>query len=87
MAVSNEMKDIGCALALMLFLGVLLLILRKPLAEGFYNSGAARCGVDMAPCSGSLKCVNGFCADTQPKAAYEKKPVPLVPKGFTLPFY
>lgn len=81
------MKDIGCALALMLFLGFLLLILRKPISEGFYNSDAARCGVDLAPCSGTLKCINGFCADTEPKAAYEKDPVPLMPSGFTLPFY
>jgi len=80
------MKDIGCALTLMFVLGLLLLILRKPLSEGFTSDGAARCGVDMAPCDAGLKCVNGFCAKTEPRAAYDKEPVPLLPQGYSVPY-
>ena len=83
---TGEMKDIGCALALMFVLGLLLVILRKPLAEGFYSGDATRCGVDMPPCANGLKCVNGFCADTAPRAAYDKDPVPLLPQGYSVPF-
>ena len=86
MALTSEMKDIGCALALMFVLGLLLLILRKPIAEGFTDGGASRCGVDMAPCNSGLKCVNGFCAQTEPRAAYEKNPVPLLPQGYSVPY-
>ena len=80
-----DLKDIGCALALLLGLGILLLLLRTPLSEGF-QSGASRCGVGMSPCPGSLKCINGFCAKTDPIRAYETHPVPMLPDGESYPY-
>ena len=85
MALSAEMKDIGQVLLLMFALGLLLVILRKPISEGFTSSGASRCGMDFGPCEAGLKCVNGFCAQTEPKAAYDKEPVPLAPQGILSP--
>jgi hypothetical protein len=80
MALTSEMKDIGQVLILMLILGLLLVFLRKPLSEGFTSGGSARCGVDLG-----LKCINGFCTLTEPKAAYDKQPVPLAPQGVLSP--
>lgn len=85
MALTSEMKDIGQVLILMLILGLLLVFLRKPLSEGFASGGSARCGVDLGPCDAGLKCINGFCAKTEPKAAYDKEPVPLAPQGVLSP--
>jgi len=79
------MKDIGCALALIFGLGLILLLIGKPISEGF-ESGAPRCGVGMAPCPGSLKCINGFCAATDPIRAYEENPVPMLPDGEAYPY-
>jgi hypothetical protein len=87
MAKTDEWKDLGYTLALMFVLGLLLIFLQKPISEGFTSKDtAARCGVDMPPCSGHLKCVNGFCAATEPRAAYEKNPVPLQPQGYSVPY-
>ena len=85
MALTNEMKDIGRVLLLMFALGLLLVILGKPISEGFASGGSARCGVDLAPCDAGLKCINGFCAQTEPKAAYDKEPVRLAPQGILSP--
>ena len=87
MALTNEMKDIGQVLLLMFALGLLLVILRKPIAEGFSGGGASRCGMDFGPCEAGLKCVNGFCAQTEPRAAYEKDPVPLLQGGAPVPYF
>jgi hypothetical protein len=86
MALSAEMKDIGQVLLLMFALGLLLVILRKPIAEGFSSGRASRCGMDFDPCEAGLKCVNGFCAQTEPKAAYEKELVPLLSEGAPVPY-
>ena len=48
---------------------------------------AIPCGVDKAPCPGHLKCVNGFCAVTEPKRAYETEPIQLLPDGASLPYF
>ena len=77
-------NDVTYVLAFMLVLGVLLIFLGKPLSEGFTDT--IPCGVDKAPCPGLLKCVNGFCAATAPKRAYEKQPVPMLPEGGAYPF-
>jgi hypothetical protein len=87
MALTNEMKDIGQVLLLMFALGLLLVILRKPIAEGFSSGGANRCGIDLGPCEAGLKCVNGFCAQTEPREAYEKEPVPLLNQGGSFPYF
>ncbi len=78
------MKDLACALGLLVLLGLLLLMLRGPLAEGF--TGAAHCGVDM-PCSGGLKCINGFCAKVDPLPLQNPSPVPLLPDGGPAPYF
>ena len=85
MALTNEMKDICRVLLLMFVLGLLLVILGKPICEGFASGGSTRCGVDLEPCGAGLKCINGFCAKTEPKAAYDKEPVPLAPQGVLSP--
>lgn len=83
-----DWNDVKGALVLIFVLGLLLVLLGKPLSEGFSTSSdAIACGVDKAPCPGLLKCVNGFCAITEPKRAYEETPVPLLPDGVALPYY
>lgn len=50
--------------------------------EGFYAAppGAPRCGVDIPSCENQpeMKCLNGYCQDTQP---------PRLPFGTGLPVY
>lgn len=82
-----DWNDIKGALILIFILGLLLVLLGKPISEGFASGEAIACGVDKAPCPGHLKCVNGFCASTEPKRAYEANPVPLLPDGAALPYY
>ena len=71
-------RDLVQALLLILVLGLLVLAFRS-YDEGF--TGATPCGVDKAPCSADLKCVNGFCARTEPTRLYEKEPVKMLPDG------
>ncbi len=78
-------KDIMYALVLIGVLGLLLLFFGKPMSEGFVNV-PIRCGVD-EPCSGHLKCINGFCAATDPMPVVEKDPVPLLPPGAPAPYF
>jgi hypothetical protein len=86
MELSGQWKDLGYILILLFILGLVLVFLEKPISEGFGNQ-AIKCGVDMAPCAGHLKCVNGYCAETEPKAAHESNPVPLLPEGVPVPFF
>ena len=79
-----DMYDIGCTLALLAFLGFLLLLLRRPLTEGFMSE-SIQCHAD-SPCPGHLKCINGFCAKTDPKALYVNDSLPLLPSGTAYPF-
>ena len=84
MAKPVDLYDIGCALGAILVLGLLLILLRKPLSEGF--TGPAACGVDN-PCSGHLKCVNGFCAKTDPVGVKEENPIPMLQPGSPFPYF
>lgn len=84
MAKPVDIYDIACALGLVLGLGLILLVLRKPLSEGF--TGYTSCGVDN-PCSGHLKCINGFCAKTDPIGVKEENPVPLLSPGSPFPYF
>ncbi len=77
-------QDMLSLLALFLFLGLLLYIFQTPLSEGF--ASAQRCDVDN-PCSGHLKCINGFCAKTDPVSVKEASPVPLLPPGSPAPYF
>lgn len=82
----KDTKDLLYILLLLGGLGFLLLVLGKPLSEGF-ASGPQRCNVDN-PCSGLLKCVNGFCADTaRVPIVKEEDPVPLLPSGGAAPYF
>ena len=49
------MKDLCLALGLIFVLGLVLVFLRSPVAEGFYSGGSAMnaCGADM-PCVGGI---------------------------------
>lgn len=78
------MNDIACALGLIFVLGLILVVLNKPLSEGFTNNAIA-CGLNH-PCQHPYKCLNGFCAKTDPRALYEKNPVPVLPDGQPLPY-
>jgi hypothetical protein len=80
------MKDILCTVSLLLFLGVLVLVFRKMSEEGFVG-GPPRCGVEYGPCSGHLKCINGFCAETAPKRVREEAPIELLPPGSPAPYF
>ena len=82
-----DWNDVKGALLLMFVLGLLLVFLGKPVSEGFSNMDAIPCGVDKAPCPGHLKCVNGFCAVTEPKRAYETESIQLLPDGTSLPYF
>ena len=52
--------------------------------EGF--EGAQRCGV-CNPCSGFLKCINGFCAQTGRVEIKENDPVPMLEPGSPAPYF
>ena len=80
------MKDLGYCLGLILVLGLLLVFLGRPMCEGFDGGQAARCDVDM-PCPGHLKCINGFCAKTEPVGVVERNEVPLLPPGSPAPYF
>lgn len=82
------MKDLCLALGLIFVLGIILVFLRSPVAEGFYSGGSAMnaCGADM-PCGGDLKCINGFCAKTDKVVVEEKEPVDMMAPGAPLPYY
>jgi len=46
-------------------------------SEGFVDAG--RCGVDLPPCSGGLRCMNGYCkSDIAPVMPYFSD-LPMVP--------
>jgi hypothetical protein len=77
------MKDLGYCLGLLFVLGLLLLFMGGPMCEGFQSG---RCDVDN-PCDGHLKCINGFCAKTDPVGFVEKDEVPLLPPGSPAPYF
>lgn len=56
------------------------------MCEGFSGSQAARCDVD-SPCPGHLKCINGFCAKTEPVGVVERNEVPVLPSGSPAPYF
>jgi hypothetical protein len=78
------MKDLGYCLALIFVLGLFLVMIQDPMSEGFANP--LRCDVD-SPCSGHLKCINGFCAKTEPVGIVERNEVPLLPLGSQAPYF
>lgn len=81
------MKDLAYCLGLIFVLGFMLLVASGPLSEGFESgSQVQRCDVD-SPCSGHLKCINGFCAKTEPVGFVEKDEVPLLPPGSPAPYF
>jgi hypothetical protein len=80
------MKDLGYCLILIFVLGLLLVFLGEPMSEGFSGSQAVRCDVD-SPCPGHLKCINGFCAKTEPVGVVERNEVPLLPPGSPAPYF
>jgi len=80
------MKDLGYCLILIFVLGMLLIFLGKPMCEGFSPNQAARCDVD-SPCPGHLKCINGFCAKTEPVGVVERNEVELLPPGSPAPYF
>jgi hypothetical protein len=82
-----DMCDIKNALLLVFGLGLLLLILRGTLQEGFTSGGSIRCGVEDGPCPVGLKCINGFCAKTDPLPKREKAPVDVLEPGMAAPYF
>ena len=82
------MKDLAYCLGLIFVLGLMLLFVSGPLSEGFESGFAQvqRCDVD-TPCNGHLKCINGFCAKTEPIGLVEKDEVPLLPSGSPAPYF
>jgi hypothetical protein len=80
-----NLKDIGYALILIFVLGLVLHMITPYMSEGF-ESGPPVCGVD-TPCSGNLKCINGFCAKTERVPVIEKAPVDLLSPGSSAPYF
>jgi hypothetical protein len=81
-----DIAEIGYALGLILALGLIIVLLRRHISEGFEGQEAIKCGIN-APCPGHLKCLNGFCADTEPVPVKEASPVPLLPPGGPAPYF
>ena len=77
-------RDLGYCLALIFGLGMLLVIFRKPIEEGFES--VPNCNLDN-PCPGHLKCINGFCANTEPIGIVEKEEVPMLAPGSPAPYF
>ena len=68
-----HLGDLTSTLLLILGLGLVLVLLNgrmRWVLEGF-DSDAIACGVD-SPCALGLKCINGFCAQTERLRTYEK---------------
>ena len=82
-----DMADIKYALLLIFGLGLLLLLLRGTIQEGFVSSDTIRCGVEDGPCPVELKCINGFCAKTDPLPKLDKEPVNLLESGQAAPYF
>jgi hypothetical protein len=82
-----DMCDVKNALLLMLGLGLLILLFRRSIQEGFESSGGIRCGVEDGPCPVGLKCINGFCAKTDPLPRSDKEPVAILPPGAPAPYF
>jgi hypothetical protein len=82
-----DLNDIKRALLLIFGLGLLLLLLRGTIQEGFVSSDTIRCGVEDGPCPVELKCVNGFCAKTTPLPKVDKEPVTLLEPGQAAPYF
>ena len=82
--IASDWKDICYVLLLILVLGLVLLLLRRQISEGFTD--VIRCDLD-SPCPGHLKCLNGFCAKTDPVTKAEMNPVPLLPPGSPAPYF
>jgi hypothetical protein len=83
---TKDWTDIACALGVVLVLGLILTILSAPMAsEGFKNPDVIRCDV-YTPCPGHLKCINGFCARTDPVPVRENEPAILLPDGQPYPY-
>ena len=80
-----NLKDIGYALGLIFFLGLLLLLITPYVSEGF-EGGPPVCDVD-TPCPGQLKCINGFCAKTDRVLIEEKQPVDMLTPGEPAPYF
>ena len=81
-----SLYELGCTLCLLLVLGCVLVVANYSFSEGFTGGDAIRCGVD-APCSGHLKCINGFCAKTDPISVKETAPVAILPPGSPAPYF
>jgi len=81
-----NMTDIKYALLLMFVLGGLILLLKGTMNEGF-ASNAIRCGVEHGPCPVGLKCINGFCALTDPLPKMDKEPVDILEPGNAAPYF
>ena len=80
------MNDLAACLLLILVLGLLLVVLGKPVSEGFSGGGPQRCDIH-SPCPGFLKCINGFCAKTEPVGVVERNEVELLPSGSPAPYF
>lgn len=80
------MKDLTYSLIIIFGLGLLLVLLGRPVCEGFSSPSAPRCDVD-SPCPGHLKCINGFCAKTEREDIVEKEEVPLLSPGSPAPYF
>jgi hypothetical protein len=87
MAFKLDMADIRSALLLVLGLGLVLLVLRGTIQEGFVSSDTIRCGVEDGPCPVELKCINGFCAKTDPLPKVDKNPVDILEAGEAAPYF
>ena len=80
----SDYPDLFYSLLLLFVLGFVLLIIQRPMEEGF--EAPAKCGVDN-PCSGFLKCINGFCAQTERVEIKESEPVPMLEPGSPAPYF
>ena len=48
--------------------------------EGFVDAG--RCGVDLLPCSGGLRCMNGYCKSDIAPVMPRFSDLPLMPDRY-----
>jgi len=80
----SDYPDLFYSLLLLFVLGFVLVIIQRPMKEGFESP--QRCGVGN-PCSGFLKCINGFCAETQRLEIKENDPVPMLDIGSPAPYF
>jgi hypothetical protein len=73
--------EVAYALALVLLACILLVCAQSYIVTEHFTTGItdSRCGVDMAPCTFPLQCMNGYCKSTSQPQIRAMTDLPVLP--------